>query len=215
MIGRERMTVYEHFMVGANLVLAAGLQRRYGWRLAGLAGVAAASPDWDGLSILFGGQAYARAHRVWGHNLLIASVLGGLVGAVEYTSGLSLRIGRALRRKTPPHVASIPDPESRVRVLGDLVVWTSVGMVAALSHLLADYFYSRGPSLTAWPLLLLWPFSTRGWAWPLIAWGDVGATLIFIVEMFVLYRRPARAQPIAWLTPALVVGYVAARGSIE
>jgi len=51
-------------MVGASLALGAGLHYKHGWRIVGLAAVAAALPDWDGLSFLFGSQAYAKAHRV-------------------------------------------------------------------------------------------------------------------------------------------------------
>jgi len=58
------VTVYEHMMVGASLALGAGLHYKHGWRIVGLAAVAAALPDWDGLSFLFGSQAYAKAHRV-------------------------------------------------------------------------------------------------------------------------------------------------------
>ena len=87
------------------------------------------------------------------------------------------------------------------------------GVVAANSHLLADFFYSGGRE-SSWPLPLLWPFSSQRWALPLVPWGDLGATLIFVVEMFVLYRRSRRARVIALLTLALVVAYVALRGGL-
>jgi hypothetical protein len=57
---------------------------------------------------------------------------------------------------------------------------------------------------------LFWPFSSRGWAFPIVPWGDLGATLIFIVEMFVLYRRPLEARGTARLTLALLLAYVGA-----
>ena len=81
------MTVYEHIMLGGSLGLAAGLQRYYGWGVIALAGVAAALPDLDGLSIAFGPQAYASAHRVWGHNLLVAGSMGALAGVCEFKFG--------------------------------------------------------------------------------------------------------------------------------
>ena len=43
----------------------------------------------------------------------------------------------------------------------------------------------------------------------MVAWGDLGATLIFVVEMFALYRWPGRARPIAWLALIAVGAYVA------
>ena len=63
------MTTFEHALLAINGVLATGLQRRYGWQLAGVAAVAAISPDWDGLTIAFSLAAFAAGHRVWGHNL--------------------------------------------------------------------------------------------------------------------------------------------------
>ena len=65
------MTIYEHAMVGIDGALALGLQRRHGWQIVALAGVAAVLPDFDGLTILFGIQWYAEGHRLWGHNLLV------------------------------------------------------------------------------------------------------------------------------------------------
>src|SRR5919201_1944561 len=99
------MTVYDHAMAGLSLALAAGLHRRYGWSIAVLAGVAAALPDWHGLSILFGPGAYAHVHRVWGHNLLAASVLGGLAGGLTYAADLPRRLRRLAAPPSPVAVA--------------------------------------------------------------------------------------------------------------
>ena len=73
------MTTYEHAMVGIDGALALGLQRRHGWQIVALAGLAANLPDCDGLTILFGVHAYAEGHRVWAHNLLIAGLLAAIV----------------------------------------------------------------------------------------------------------------------------------------
>jgi len=70
-------------MVGVSLAMATGLHGRFGWPITAFAAVAAALPDWDSLSILFGAQAYARAHRVWGHNLLVAVLSGSAAGIIE------------------------------------------------------------------------------------------------------------------------------------
>jgi membrane-bound metal-dependent hydrolase YbcI (DUF457 family) len=89
-----------------------------------------------------------------------------------------------------------------------MLLWMLVGAVAALSHLPADLVYSGGPGQNVWGVQLLWPFSERSWAIPLIPWGDLGATLIFIGEMFALYRWPRHAQVIALIALLAVAGYI-------
>jgi membrane-bound metal-dependent hydrolase YbcI (DUF457 family) len=209
------MTAYEHVMLGGTLGLAAGLHKRYGWNVIALAGVAAALPDWDGLSILFGSEAYARAHRVWGHNLLVASGLGAAIGILEQQTGIFRRICRALSVKraslAPAQRAPVEAPPAAVP---SLTICVTAGFLASYSHLAADLVYSYGEG-QPWPLPLLWPFSSRSWVIPILRWGDLGATLIFIVEMFALYRWPSRAQSIAWLTLTAVVAYVGARWCIS
>lgn len=208
------MTVFEHAMLGASLGLAADMQKRYGWRVIGMAALAGALPDWDGLSILFGPEAYARAHRVWGHNLLVTAMGGLLIAWLEYRFCLFSRCVQSIARRLPglvlPAVALVK-PE-RGKSLKDLGCWLALGLTAGYSHLLADYFYSGHPGLHTWGLPLLWPFSNRVWAGPTVAWGDLGATLIFVAEMFALYRWPVRARLIAWLALAAVAAYVAAHG---
>ena len=87
----------------------------------------------------------------------------------------------------------------------------AAGAGASLSHLAADLVYSSHPRMQDWPLRLLWPFSPRDFAFPVVHWGDVGATIIFVVEMFALVRWPTRAQPIACLSLAGVCLYLAIR----
>ena len=79
-------------MLGLTLALAAGAHRRHGWALPATAAVAAALPDWDAAAIVFGGEAFSRVHRVWGHNLLCAGLLGALTGGVGYWCYLSVRV---------------------------------------------------------------------------------------------------------------------------
>jgi hypothetical protein len=216
------LTVYEHLMVGGSLALAGGLHYRHGWRIVGLAAFAAALPDWDGLSLLFGSQAYDRAHRVWGHNLLVALTLGGLAGGLEFQFHLATRLGRAFSRLMPGVRTSLPLAIEDSRwSLGVLALWVATGMVASLSHLAADLVYSghpqsasSDPGMGIWYLSLLWPFSKHKWAFPIVAWGDLGATLIFVAEMFALYRWPGRAQRIAWIGLAAVVAYVIVRWAL-
>jgi membrane-bound metal-dependent hydrolase YbcI (DUF457 family) len=207
---RANLTTYEHVMVGVNLALAADLHRRRGWRIVALAGMVAALPDWDGLSILFGPHAYSVAHRAWGHNLLVASLIGAVVGVVEYRFAIFRRIQQALSRVLkPPELAKQASHPGLLNP-GSAWLWAGVGILACNSHLLADFFYSGGRE-SPWPLPLLWPFSSRSWALPLVPWGDLGATLIFVLEMFLLYWRPRQARLIACVALALVIAYVALR----
>lgn len=200
-------------MLGLSLALVSGVQRRHGWRIAAMAGAAAALPDWDGLSLIFGPEAYAAAHRVWGHNVLVASAVGAMAGAIEYRFHWLGRLGRLLLRLLPkltlpesglPAKLAEPSPSS-------MVVWVITGMLASLSHLPADYVCSGHRDMKAWEVPLLWPFSSQGWVKPLVAWGDVGPTIVFIAEMFALAVWPPRAQLIAGLTLLAVLAYVGLR----
>ena len=94
------MTTFEHAMCGATLTLALGCHRTQGWGIVAMAACAAALPDWDGASIAFGGFAYAKVHRVWGHNLLVAGGMGALVGGVGYLAHLSTRFRRKVALAT-------------------------------------------------------------------------------------------------------------------
>src|SRR5687767_6335540 len=102
-------------MVGATFALAAGLHRRYGWRVALMAGAAAALPDWDGLTLLLGPVAYAQGHRVWGHNVLVAGLLGGVWGGAAYLLNRTARVRRwadSLRKQLVPQAppSAAPPP---------------------------------------------------------------------------------------------------------
>jgi hypothetical protein len=208
------MTFYEHAMLGATFALAAGARRRHGWGLIAAAGVAAALPDWDGLSLLFGGEAYGAVHRTWGHNLLAACLAGVACGVAGYLCHRSTRVRRytqsLLERleagksplPTEPFAASTPS------------VWVAVGVLAALLHLPADLIYGSAPGVKDWPLKPLWPFSPREWAWPVLAWGDLVPTALFVAEMFALYRWPARARLVAALTLLVMAGYIAVRWAL-
>ncbi len=199
------MTFFEHAMLGGTLTLAAGLHRRHGWRIAVMAGVAAMLPDWDGLTLVLGGAAYDRSHRIWGHNLLVAAAIGGLWGVVECKGDFAGRARRRLDRLAPSLALIHADSSAGgAPKSSSIVIWLLTGIIASLSHLAVDLLYASHPRMQSWPLQLLWPFSARQFAFPVIHWGDVGATIVFVIEMFALYRWPTRAQPIAWL--ALVAG---------
>jgi membrane-bound metal-dependent hydrolase YbcI (DUF457 family) len=199
------MTTYEHAMFGATLALALGCHRNRERMLIVVAGAAAALPDWDALSLAFGATSYAKVHRVWGHNLLVASCTGALVGGFGYLCHRSTRARRAAAHFWPQSDASDPIFAFSARCLTKYVI---VGLIASLSHLPADLVYSGSPQMNSWPIQLLWPFSAQGWVWPLVAWGDITTTLIFAGEMFALYRWPQRARVIAGLTLLGVHGHI-------
>jgi len=206
------MTFYEHAMLGATLALAGGARRRQGWGLVATAAVAAALPDWDGLTLLFGGAAYAAAHRTWGHNLLAATLAGAACGAIGYLCHHSTRLRSGaqtflelLEAGKVPAAKPVPFAPSA------LAVWLAVGVLAGLTHLPADLIYGGGTGVRDWPLKLLWPFSAREWSWPVLVWGDLGPTALFVAEMFALYRWPARSRLLAALTLLALAAYVAAR----
>jgi len=90
------VTIYEHIMLGVDGALAVGLHRRWGWQIVAWSGCAAALPDWDGLTLLFGRGCYAAGHRVWGHNLLVAGLSAVVLGVVFCRWDLITRIGRAV-----------------------------------------------------------------------------------------------------------------------
>jgi hypothetical protein len=198
------MTIFEHPMFGASLALAAGVRRRHGWGLVATAAVAAALPDWDGLSIVFGPTAYASAHRVWGHNLLAAGLGGAVVGIVGLLTARSAQVRTLLTKPAP---LPPPPPASA----STAVVWVLVGILAGLSHLPADVVFNGGAGLSAWPVPLLWPFSRQGWAAPIVPWGDVTVTVLFVGEMFALYRWPRHDRAVAALTLAVGSAYLLIR----
>ncbi len=228
------MTLYEHIMLGIDGAMAAGLHRRYGWQIVAWSGVAAVLPDWDGFTLLLGANRYADGHRVWGHGLLVAGALAVVLGAVACRWDLFGRVGRVLGGRLgwlgqseafpsdpasselghaalcPRHPTSCPMPHS----WSTLCVWATVGLAAAYSHLLTDMLYSYGRNLPVWDVPLLWPFSTRGFAYPAVPWGDPGTTLIFIAGMFAMARWRSQTQRIAAVTLALFVAHVAIRAAV-
>lgn len=207
------MTPFEHALVGIDGALAAGLHRRYGWQIVALAGCAAVLPDWDGLTILCGARLYAEGHRIWGHNLLVATALAALFAAVAYRFDMLTRTQRRLARRW--RALAVDDRrDARTHSLAALTVWVLVGIAATYSHLLADLVFSHGAGLPEWRLPLLWPFSQTTWAWPLAPWGDAGTTIVLAVGMFAMLRWPARIQPLAAGTLFAAAGYIGLRGLI-
>ncbi|MCU0982651.1 MAG: metal-dependent hydrolase [Pirellulaceae bacterium] len=146
------MTTYEHAMLGITGVLAAGLNRRYGWPIAAIAAVAAVSPDWDGVTIVAGAAAFAASHRVWGHNVWACILTGILIGCLDYRFDAITRCGRLLARLLHLSVPGGPPLIRDAWSLGGLAVWISVAVLAALSHLAADIIFVAGMfPMWKWP----------------------------------------------------------------
>src|SRR5262249_31680156 len=110
-------------MVGVNLALLAGLHHRYGIPIVATAALTSVLPDWDGLSILFGGEAYARVHRLWGHNLLVASLSGAAVAGLAY----ALAIRGYFGKMASPFRSAAPPRNEHLRPFHalDLLIWMS------------------------------------------------------------------------------------------
>jgi membrane-bound metal-dependent hydrolase YbcI (DUF457 family) len=206
------MTIFEHAMLGLTGVLAAGLHRRHGWQIAALAGLVSVIPDWDALTLFLGPDFYARGHRTWGHNLLVAGLLGILLAVLDFRFDLAdrgwLRFQVWFRRGTPGQTQDLRKNHS----WGSFTIWVVVGLLAGWSHLAGDLLVSGSDELSPWELPLLWPYSERGWVFPLVQWGDLVPTGIFIAGMLAMARWPARLQSLALLTLALVGVYFALRG---
>jgi membrane-bound metal-dependent hydrolase YbcI (DUF457 family) len=190
------MMYYDHALLGGTLALALGAQRRHGWGIVFTAAIAGMLPDWDGLSEPFGQPAYVRVHRVWGHNLPAALLAGALFAAAVYL----------VRTSVDERQPGARGAFSR----HDLAAWVLVGALAAFMHVMFDLLYSGRWRSPDWPVKLWWPFSARGWAWPVVPWSDWGATLILLAEVVALCCWPARARALAVLTLLVVVAYVGA-----
>ena len=206
------MTTLEHAMVGANLVLAGGLDRRFGWQLVAVAGVCAALPDWDGFTILWSVSLFDVAHRSWGHGLLPCLIVAAVFALLDYRFDFMTRLAQCFSRWIKTTIPAKQLERRRTFTLSGAVVWMTVAAVAALSHLLADMVVSGTATLSDWDVKLLWPFSDRGFVYPLVPWGDIGNMLILIAGMFAMLRWKNRIQSIAALTLLGVVGYTLMHG---
>ncbi len=206
------MTTIEHALLGANLVLAAGLEKKFGWQTVALAGICANLPDWDGLTFFWSLPLFDTAHRTWGHNLLACSLLALLFAVIDYRFDLITRSARCLVRWTKFAVSEESqalEPRCAAKTqAGGLAVWIGVALLAAWSHLAADLVFSGSATLSDWELKLLWPFSDREFVYPLISWGDAGVVVIFVLGMFAMLRWKNRTTWIARATLLAALGYV-------
>jgi membrane-bound metal-dependent hydrolase YbcI (DUF457 family) len=77
--------------------------------------------------------------------------------------------------------------------------------LALLIHLFVDVCFYR------WPVQLLWPFSTRGWGFGLVAWNDLIPTVTLYAGVVLTLLWPERALAIAAVSLSVVAYYLAWR----
>jgi membrane-bound metal-dependent hydrolase YbcI (DUF457 family) len=205
------MTFYEHAMVGVDGALALGLNRRWGWPIVALAACESMLPDWDGLTFCFGPRCF-EGHRCWGHNFLVTGLVAAVTAAVLWRCDLITRVQRMLGRRWAVFDVKAETSCAMNRSWRVGLVWIAVGITAAWFHLAADCLFSVGRNLPVWGVPLWWPFSRQEFAWPMVPWGDVGATVVLAAGMFAMVRWPGRIQATAAATLGLLIAYVAARG---
>lgn len=203
------MTTFEHAMLGTTGALAVGLHRR-SWQIVAMAGVAAVLPDWDGLSLLFGAAAFDQIHRAVGHSLWTATAVTILVALAEYRLRLMARLATLLGRWFDGLPADMTDLHGN-NVREGVLVWTLTAVLATWSHLATDLVFSGHAQLSDWGLKLFWPFFAEAYVFPVVRWGDVLPTLIFVLGMFAMLRWRSHVQGLAALTLLAFVGYIAAR----
>ena len=80
-----------------------------------------------------------------------------------------------------------------------------------------DIFFSastKSANSGIWGVPVWWPFSTTAYAYPLVPWGDVGATVILAAGMFALALWRAHLCAIAIASLATVAGYMIVCGAV-
>ena len=205
------MTTFEHAMLAINGCLATGMHRRQGWSIVALAACSAVVPDWDGLTLVSSVEFFDRAHRASGHCLLVSLLLAIALGIGDYRFDFTGRWASLLQRLLRLQLVTSTLRDDRQRSYSGYAVWSTVSVLATLSHLAGDVVFSGGAGLPDWQLKLFWPFSERGFVYPLVPWGDAGVTLLFTAGMFAMYRWRARVSLIAGAILGMVVLYAVSR----
>lgn len=203
------MTTPEHTLVGIHVALACGRDRRWGWRAVALAGLMSNGPDWDGLPMLFDMARFEQGHRVWGHNLLVITLISLLVAAVLSRFDLIGLVGKRI-------VGRFGGQELKAVILNDAV---PLGFGAALLtcltaqmiHLPCDMVVSGGRGLSHWHVKPFWPVSDAGYVYPMIPWGDVGPTVVMMAGVIVMAKRRKDVAATSAATLACLVGYLVLR----
>lgn len=220
------MTTPEHALVGIHAAFSVGVHRRLGWQAVALAAVASVLPDWDGLLILIDIRLFDQGHRVWGHNLISITLTSLLLAISEVRWSWISKLGNLLVKHLPRlRETRAIDRDGRhtecacynkSHPLSEYhPVFSSLLFVAILSqllHLPCDMVVSGGGGLADWEIQPWWPFSDRGYVFPLIPWGDVGPTVILMAGVIIAAKRPERTSAISAITLTLLVAYLLLRG---
>lgn len=156
-----------------------------------LAGLISMVPDWDALSSNISQQSYQAVHRVWGHNLFVVAFAGAFLGTLGWW------IQRSVDRRTEPGTR----PAS-------LTLWLLLGVVIMVSHVLMDVLYCGGFGSRTWPVQLLWPLTSAGFAYPCVPWTDWPTTLILALGLLVACLAWRRSQTVACIALVILAGNV-------
>jgi hypothetical protein len=198
-------------MVGIDGALALGLHRKQGWKIAALAGAAAAIPDWDGVTLLWSAALYDKSHRVWGHNVFACVLVGIAIGLLDYRFDLVTRLGRRFVRLARLEVSENALALRKRSEFQAAMLWATTAIVAGWGHLAADLVVSGSAAYSDWGVQVLWPFTDRAWVYPCVHWGDIGITLIFAAGALLMLWKPQRIRLLAAITLLAVVLYIAVR----
>ena len=150
---------------------------------------------------------------MWGHNLLVVGLSAILVSGLAYRYQWPIRFQQWMGKRW--RVFALNGEAACIPVCtGGWRLWTTVGLLAAYSHLLSDVLFSAGRDKHVWGVPLGWPFSPFAMAYPLVLWGDIGVTLLFVAGMFAMFRWRPATRTIAASVLAMVIGYIAVRGCL-
>lgn len=207
------MTTPEHTLVGIHFAFATGMYRFVGWRGVAMAGVASNIPDWDGIPMLFDMQRFESGHRVWGHcipSILFSSILIGIAQSRwDWIGCIANRL-----RSTRSETASTDTRKSPDWIVGGVggLVFAMIAMCVQLLHLPCDMVVSGGDGLSDWAIQPWWPFSTTGYVYPLIPWGDIGPTVILMAGIITIAKRKSHLSQTSSLTILALCAYLLIRG---
>lgn len=203
------MTSPEHTLVGVHGALALGVHRRLGWAAVVMAGIAANVPDWDGLAMLVDMQRFEAGHRVWGHNFVAIFASSVLLGWSQYRFRWVERASRSVGGLLSINVPEIgAERSTRAAALALM----AVAFFGQAIHLPCDMVVSGGSGLSDWLIRPFWPFSQRGFVFPLVPWGDVGPTVILMAGAIACARWPGKVRAVSAGTLAGLCLYLVARG---
>lgn len=208
------MTTPEHTLVGIHLAIAAGCHRWAGWPLVGLAALASNVPDLDGLPMLIDMQRFEQLHRVLFHNFLAIGLTSALLTCSEAYLGWISRMTRWLILKFAPSestggLSAVKAEWPRPWLLSTLF---ATAFVTQTAHLPCDMVVSGGSGLSDWHVLPLWPFSDRGYVFPLVPWGDIGPTFVLMAGTIWMAKRRSGLSSIALITLSTLIVYLLVRG---